>query len=361
MGLLLDKVLFNYFLELVISFFILIHNIKYNFYPIKSFFSDKIWNKWFFFLLLLTLCGLIFGIPNFNFKFLSALILSSVFSSVMNFNRELEYNGLKLFVLGMTLYALFFYLGFFSGNFYFSKGRLYLFEENPNSLSTRVALSIFISFFLFLKSKKYIQKLIYFVPTITLSPFLLLFGSKGSFLMVGIAVILYYLLYGDVKFKKKIFPIFITFFVFLRYIFDSLIESTVGQRFLQDGNDLGTRNTLWEIALNKIFLKYPMGVGEIRYFQLMEKEFGIALDTHNLFLYILVTSGFIGLIIFILPLLTLIKDHFKLYLKSREPFYLVLLVFLLLLMSKTGGILSYLIMWYFISFIHSNLKFKKNA
>jgi len=361
MGLLLDKVLFNYFLELLILCFILIHNIKYNLYPIKSFFSNKIWSKWFIFLLLLTLCGLIFGIPNFNFKFLSALILSSAFSSVMNLNRELEYNGLKLFVLGMTLYALFFYLGFFSSNFSFSKGRLYLFEENPNSLSTRVAISIFISFFLFLKSKKYIQKFIYFVPIIILAPFLLLFGSKGSFLIVGIAVILYFLLYGDLKFTRKIFLILITFFIFLRYIFDSLVESTVGQRFLQDGDDLGTRNTLWEIAFNKIFLKYPMGVGETRYFQLMEMEFGTALDTHNLFLYILVTSGFIGLIIFILPLFTLMKGHFKLYLKFKEPFYLVLLLFLFLLMSKTGGILSYLIMWYFIAFIHSNLNSKKNA
>lgn len=360
-GLFLDKILFNFALEFLLSIFILTHNLKYKFYPIKSFFVDKIWIIWFLFLLLLTLCGLIFGIPYFNFKLLAALILASTFSSIMYINGELVYVSLKFFALGMSLYALCFYLGIFEGNYYFSKGRLNLFEENPNSLSTRVSLAIYISFFLFIKSEQKIQKFIYIIFLLLLSPFLLLFGSKGSFLIAAISILVYYLMTDAVKFSKKIYSILIASFVFYNFFLIKITESSVGQRIITDGTELGTRNILWEIAYNKIFLNNPLGVGELYYFKLMEMEFGIALDTHNLFLFILVTSGLLGLFFFISPLIIMLIEQFKLFRKNKEPFYFVMLLFLILLMSKTGGILSYLIMWFFISFIHSNLKSQKNA
>lgn len=60
----------------------------------------------------------------------------------------------------------------------------------------------------------------------------------------------------------------------------------------------GGRLAIWANNL-EIFYNNPLGVGEIGYTLESFEHFGMTSDTHNLFLYMLVTGGFIVFILFI--------------------------------------------------------------
>lgn len=106
----------------------------------------------------------------------------------------------------------------------------------------------------------------------------------------------------------------------------------------ETGNDSG-RAVLSKAALD-IYKDYPVtGVGAVGFKHLMKSRYGLTHTVHNVYWYVLVTTGSIGFIVFILFIFNLLKCSWRS--REKSPFSLVLLVGILLIGSKTGGALTY--------------------
>jgi len=282
-----------------------------------------------------------------NIKYILCISIYIFFSYEFSKDNKLKYYSILFFSISCGIISLFYYLGLFNNHVLFNNGRLLLFNENPNSISSRFSIGFAILYFnilndpLKLGKKKY-SLCIFLLPIISL---IIDTGSRGSFIILIISFIFLTLLSK----VKKIYIIIFTLMIF-PYIYKLIENSSMINRF--EMKDItGGREIIWsitsEIAQNNIF-----GIGEEGYSIEMIKIINKVKDPHNIFLYILVCGGIISLLLFMIFLTILIKKSHK-QLLEKNPLPLVLLILLLFLMSKTGGVLTYLIMWYFLSYINS--------
>lgn len=287
----------------------------------------------------------------FNYKYYAAIIIFSQLSLVFKTNTKLMYQSIFVFSLSCAIISCLHYYGYLASSLEFRNGRLIMFEENPNSISSRMAIALVVFFYLIVNDplKFYHFKFILFLAL----PFLLFFiietGSRGSFIAVGLGLFLIILL-SKISLKWKTI-LFALSFCIVYYIFGFILSTSLYERFNNSDLD-GGRLAIWANNL-EIFYNNPLGVGEIGYTLESFEHFGMTSDTHNLFLYMLVTGGFIVFILFIFFLQKLFRISF-INMKDGEPLGLMLFIFLLFLMSKTGGILTYLIMWYIFAIINAS-------
>src|SRR5690606_33901075 len=90
---------------------------------------------------ILFLCELLYGFsPYFDdvfyLKYFSAVIIFWFLSFVFTEYQNLCYNSIFIFSLASAGIALLYALGFLDNQFEFRGDRLYIFDENPNSIST---------------------------------------------------------------------------------------------------------------------------------------------------------------------------------------------------------------------------------
>jgi len=140
------------------------------------------------------------------------------------------------------------------------------------------------------------------------------------------------------------------FLLCLLFFFKNFMPSTkLFERFVKSNNVLGVRQDIWANALS-IWSEQPFGVGEKGYLDEMVRRYSMTWDTHNLFIYILVTGGIQSLILFFIYILILLKKAYK-NLKDGSTFPFIAFIVILLIAAKTGGVLTYLIMWYYFAVI----------
>src|SRR5690606_21019851 len=295
-----------------------------------------------------------------NFKFLVAIIFFVFLSTFFNIHPKYVQTSLISFGVGTGILSVLFAAGFFGAEAYeIRNDRLFLLGENPNSLSVRVSLGVL---FLIsgaiensLKISK-IKRILLLVPIPFMFNLILASGSKGSFLLCISSVAIYLFFLKNVSKWVKTFIIFVSiiiFFIALSFFF----QSTLYDRFLN--SDLTTgRSDIWEKALG-IFLDNPMGVGEVGYKIEIYRRIGNIIDTHNLFLYLLVTGGFLSLFAFLYFLYRMFLGTFRKYKNEKNIVNFVIFFSMIFVMSKTGGVLTYLIMWYFFACINNSSVTKK--
>lgn len=295
-----------------------------------------------------------------NLKFLIAILFFVILSTFFSTNPQLVQISLIMFGIGAGLLSIFFSFGILGESTYeIRNDRLFLLGENPNSLSVRVSLGV-----LFLISGTIengfkiskIKRILLLVPVPFMFNLILASGSKGSFLLCISSVAIYLLFLKNVSKWVKTFIIFVSiiiFFIALSFFF----QSTLYDRFLN--SDLTTgRSDIWEKALG-IFFDNPMGVGEVGYKIEIYRRIGNIIDTHNLFLYLLVTGGFLSLFAFLYFLYRMFLGNFRKYKNEKNIVNLVIFFSMIFVMSKTGGVLTYLIMWYFFACINNSSVTKK--
>lgn len=113
----------------------------------------------------------------------------------------------------------------------------------------------------------------------------------------------------------------------------------------------GERDILNRYAWN-IFSDYPViGVGSLGFSDEMMCRYHESRTVHNMYMYILAASGILGACSFFLFLLSIASNVLRIVKKNSLP--LIILGFILFLAYKTGGILTYLLMWYLFSVIIS--------
>lgn len=273
---------------------------------------------------------------------------------------EFFYVKPRLLIISVLIFSLtcagiaaLFSLGLLDPFVLWSNGRASIFYENPNSTSTRMMFStLFILYIMFQNPLKWgFSRYYLLILILPLLYTIMASGSRGSLIVVVFSIILYLLFMPSKKFSRKLGIIAITVLI----VSGSILKLSENEDFsiikrltaTVENEEDGGRTMLSAAALN-IFLDNPVdGVGGIEFPLIMKKEYGFNLTVHNLYWYIAATSGLIGLLLFGVFVFMLLKLTWGK--RGADPIGFVLLVAMLLIASKTGGILTYMIMWYVFS------------
>lgn len=293
-------------------------------------------------------------VSTFNSKFLFSIIFFVVFSSIFQKEEGLKIKSLFAFALGGVCLSVLYGLGVLGESFYEIRNeRLLLFGENPNSLSVRIVLSILFLVWIVVENKLSIslfKRFLLLLPIPFMFNLVLFSGSKGSFLLMFLSILIYLLLQKKIKREFKIALIIVSIIGSV-LILMMIKDSALYERFTSGGSLTTGRVEIWEAAIN-IFSNNVFGVGELGYKNAILIEMGKEIDTHNLFVYLLVTGGGVCLSFFLVFLFKLLKKCILKFRYERNIIDLVIFISMVFVMSKTGGVLTYLIMWYFLATIN---------
>ena len=265
----------------------------------------------------------------------------------------------KVMTYSLTIYAyscviivMAYYLGLLEGLYFVSKGRLWLFGENPNSYSFMMGLGAII--LVYNNMHVYKTKLIQILNVLfvgALFYYMVLSGSRGSFLMcvLAIAVLSY-------KFLLRKIVLVIPALLLIISIVVSSIEKRQNEvsfverlEELREGDD--DRTKLLEDAWF-LFTERPIyGWGYSGYVVERGLRFHEDRDSHNLLMSVCVMSGIIGLLAI---LLFLYHIGFSCLKVSRHNVFPIIVFFYVFLMSmKTGDVITFAMMWYCYAIVYA--------
>lgn len=290
-------------------------------------------------------------------------IMTCMILHVLFKNNHYLHLSMLIYTVTMILISIFYQIGVTFLPTDFRNGRLWLYGENPNSTSGRFVVSIiFLLYFVFVNPYKWAGPR--FLLLVSLFPMLYMIiasGSRGSLLICAVSLILFF---NNLRFRKKTvkFTILIIGLSAMAIYSIRLLNNSdfsMLERFnqtLEEGGDV--RTALLNAALN-IFLQYPLlGCGISNFEKIMLYDYGFTNTVHNLYGYILAVSGLFGFMPFSIFLLSLVREAIKVI--RTNMISSVLLFFILALAWKTGGIITYLFMWYVFSIIISFIEKGRN-
>lgn len=293
------------------------------------------------------------GESAFNLKFLASILFYIFLSTFFSIYPNLIQTSLVSFGIGAGLLCLLFTFNILGESAYeIRNDRLILLGENPNSLSIRISLGVLFLVWAALENGLKLSKFKRFLLLLPI-PFMfnliIISGSKGSFLLCVGSLSLYVFLLKNVSIKLKRFVLFFAS-VIVFFAISIFFESALYTRFIESELTSG-RSDIWNTALD-ISSDNIFGVGEVGYKIEIFNSIGKIIDTHNLFIYLLVTGGVLSLLLFLFFLYVLFVRLLRSYVIDRNIINLLIFFSMLFVMSKTGGVLSYLIMWYFLACVN---------
>ena len=238
-----------------------------------------------------------------------------------------------------------FFGGFLKSYSFVSKGRLWIFGENPNTFSFLMSLGAIIL------ANKYnnnnnnnIGIRIFDIIAITsILLYIVLSGSRGSFLIVVVCMII--LFFNKKMLKKSYITIPVVLFIFVAGTYYYNIhqeEISIFDRLTRTADD--ERKVLQKQSF-ELFLERPLiGYGINGYKGEMMRRHHESRDSHNVAVTTLAMSGIIGFSALTFFLFYLIRISWKK--KSYEILSFVFCIDVLLMSMKTGGVLTFTMMWY---------------
>jgi len=294
--------------------------------------------------------------PLYNLKFVMCGVFFVSLISIFKKSPLTIHHCLIAFSVSSFIYSIF--VLFISPDLYqIVKGQMIVLDENPNSTSSRLAIAIiYILYFVIQNPLKWGRKRLVFLLLVpSLAAMVVMSGSRGSLLAVLLGAYLIFIFSDINKIKKIVLSIF-SFFCSL-FLFKFLLSSDdLGGRWEKAlGGDTAGRTDIWEAVLKITYAK-PLGVGETGYVENITNLYGMYIDTHNIFLYILVCGGWLSLIFFIMFLISIFKNSFSCYMDDREILPLIFLFIMLFIAAKTGGVITFLLFWFILAVVASYRK-----
>ncbi|WP_158259156.1 O-antigen ligase family protein [Flagellimonas meridianipacifica] len=323
---------------------------NFSFHPLKKFVIP---------LLLLIVVGFVFSALNsqyvdeMRFAFHQRALLLIV---LMTFIASHIYNKPKIlpFVLNSYIASilLLFLLVTLGQGVTYIHGRIYLFGENPNVLGVKavlaflIAMSKLISNFSFKRMAIIVPICLPFISLTVLS------GSRGAFIsmFLGLGVLLFFRKTGVVnKWAIFIIGVFASSFL-ISYLLET--NPVIASRLLEtvEKGDTG-RNVLWDAAFNIIADHTIIGTGFAGVIPMMYAYSGIPKNPHNIFLYLFISCGLPGILLFITFLVRLAKSLLRHYRVYGNSLNLVLFVIVIFNMSKQGGSIGKILFWLFFAIL----------
>lgn len=262
-------------------------------------------------------------------------------------------NALKYFAFGGLFLTLFFVLGIETDTS-FEGGRLTVFGVNQNMLAVNMSIVFIIIFYqlTYVKNNYKIATIIYviFIPLIIV--FIANTGSRSGVLSLMTAVLLLFLLDKSKDVIKKHMSIIIGGIFFIGTFLYFSNNSIVGDRLSNSSTtgDLSGRDDTWLEMLPIVNIKPFFGIGHNGFDYEVQNIYGESRSAHNVFLTILITSGFAGLILFLFFLFRIIKKAKSNYKKNNDILSVILLI-PIFIMALVAHLLSTKIEWGIFAYI----------
>lgn len=207
---------------------------------------------------------------------------------------------------------------------------------NPNMAGAWFASAIFIALYLITITNKKKEKNIYILCIGLMLIALLLTESSGAFVAFISALIGYYVL-KNLRNKRKMIILGASIFTIITmFLILKNIVNTEGI-FNELNTSFSSRYDIWTGSLKMISQKPLMGWGTLSTLEHGNEFFynnGNSIHSHNIYLTFLVSTGIVGLLMYLYIKVKLFQDFFSLY-KMKEPL-LPLLVALNLILIVQG-------------------------
>ena len=245
----------------------------------------------------------------------------------------------------------------------FKNGRVLLFGENPNTIGVKAAIGFSIVLARLLSSKISFKTL--FFGAVTIFSFLnlvILSGSRGALISIFL-VVLASIFYTKISlWKKVLFAISGAAFSIYFLIFILSSNAEFGSRILRtvETGDTG-RSELWRAGVKIIEDNLLFGVGIPGAYPEMFKHTGRATDVHNIFLYVLMTTGVVGFFFFFQFIFRMGKNLYASFRQNGNVVFLLIFILLLFNMAKTGGSISKILNWFFFAVLIGSTFVPKKA
>lgn len=291
--------------------------------------------------------------PLINYKFLLCILFFLILSKFFSKNPKAIHYSMIAFSVSCFIFSV--VVLFLKPDLYqIIKGQLIVLEENPNSTSSRLVIAvIYIIYFIIKNPLKW--KWVRFLGMLTLPSLvymIILSGSRGSLLSLILGAYIILILSNIGKSKKIILNVI--FGIISIYLFKIILSSeNLGLRWEKalEGDTAG-RTDIWSTVI-EIAYNNPLGVGETGYVEKMNNLYGYYIDTHNLFLYVLVCGGYISLFLFLILWIRVLLNSLHSYFYNKDVLPIVMLIMILFLASKTGGVITFLLFWFILALIKS--------
>lgn len=268
------------------------------------------------------------------------------------------------FIFGMSSIALMipFGIGVELGVNVNEISRLEFFGMNPNKTGQMAAIGILLLVSVIIKRDLFFGKrgllLLLLLPgLITLVG---LSGSRGAFITLFLGLFVLLIMFKT-SFLKKTSLLVLGFLVGLLMV-NSLLEfETLNTRLITtiEYQNTGDRLEIWQKAID-IYKDYPIfGVGATGYEREMITRYIYYQDTHNVFIYVLVTGGVFGIILYLAFYTLLFRKVYILYKREKQSINIAIFVVLSFLLMKSGGILVDKLTWILLAFISTPMKIDK--
>lgn len=257
----------------------------------------------------------------------------------------------KSYILGLAILIIMIF--FIPGIGIIHKGKILIIDENPNSTGARLAIGglMLSNFILNQRTKNIILLTIKITILLSILYLIIMGGSRGALILFFICFGLMIFLSNLNKQLKITFLSSLTVLIFSAIGYLTSIEGDIGEKWSSAlSGDTAGRTDIWATNI-MIFMDNPLfGVGESGFLNAMLYNFGSYKDSHNVFIYLLTSGGIIAFILYTTFLLLLLKNA---YLIKNEDngLRIVLLISAIFLASKTGGALTYLILWFLYAII----------
>lgn len=224
--------------------------------------------------------------------------------------------------------------------------RATFFDENPNTFGNKAVMGFAISiYFLFTSNYRLLAKLFLLSAMIVYVNMVVESASRGALIALAIISItsLYYV--KLTLFKKSVIIVLfllvsINFISYLQRNSDSLLIYLRLSETIEEGN-LGGRDLLVKNAFKGFLEKPIMGVSRIP----LADAKSIYRDPHNVFLAVLLASGVMGFIPFLIFNIMIMLKSYKIYLNTRSFLYIIMYVLIFFIMLKQGGFINSKLLW----------------
>ncbi len=291
----------------------------------------------------------------FNFTLLQNIILLWLFINDVIKKPEIIKTLMFSYILGVILLGVLLTLGIgVNIDPFYQSNRVTFFGANSNSIGNWCATAVVFILGIHVTNIKIksLYKLIFLSAVPLLISVMLSTGSRGALLSLAISLLILFSGFRSKLYVKAIY--FIVGVFAFNYIIEMIDNSIVmSKRFallMEKGDE--DRLNIWGNAIQIIYDNPIFGLGYTGYENEMNLRFGYFLDTHNIFLYFLVSGGIIALFIYFYFLKNIFLNIWLNNIKNTILFPLSLFAVYIFTVFKSGGIINDKSTWLLLGFIY---------
>ncbi|MGI6341503.1 MAG: O-antigen ligase family protein [Bacteroidales bacterium] len=321
--------------------------------PEQLFRTDKIKKYIYLPLLLFLLITLVslFNINYYSYSFFNTTLLLNIIMFWLLLNHYRRDNrifdkGFMWFVIGAALVGTFYLLGIGVEVGY--DGRITVFGDNANEIGVKMAVaSLFLINYTLNNKYKKIYKPYYLILLIPIVSLLIATASRVAFISFFLGIVLFVALKKTKKIYAKLLIMFVgVVLIILGFNYLQQTDATILLRLdksVNEGN-LGGRDEIWSTFMPVIIDNPIFGVGITGTTKASTSLFGAYKSPHNVFIEVLLYSGIVGLIIFLIFLFYFYKNAY-LYYKYNNILYPLLLSIPVMGLLLSGQLLGVKLAW----------------